>query len=170
MDIRLKAKDVDTYGKDRKGSKMLIEKLSKQLSATSRFSYVMMDNVSILKSIEVESEYVIEEFEGAVQIRQAVLFNCFDMLDEEIRQIYSICSMVNSRFSGCKNFIDKWGVLITARDILSVEVNQDHLEVGINQVEFLSRAMMYLVQTTRETGTLASEEEIDTALEVPMLQ
>jgi hypothetical protein len=128
------------------------------------------DGILIIGSLDNDSEYVLEPFESSLQIRQAVWLDCHDIPEAELSRIYVLCSLMNARFSGCKSYVDQWGALTTGADILGPDIPIDFIETILNQVEFISLAMLDLAETMRSEQRLVTSEEIDSALEVPSLQ
>jgi hypothetical protein len=149
---------------------MRINELADGLTKSGRFAAVAEEGLLLVRSLEAESEYVIEEFDGSLQVRQAVSFDCFDMESEELLSIYDLCSKVNERFSGCKVFIDRWGTLLTGSDILSAVASIQFIEIILDQTEFISQAMLGLVESVRRQGAVVPDEDIDAALASPSLQ
>jgi len=78
--------------------------------------------------------------------------------------------MMNARFSGCKCYIDQWGVLTTGADVLGEAIAMDMIEITLGQIEFVSLAMLDLVEILRTERRPVTPQEIDTALAVPSLQ
>jgi hypothetical protein len=124
--------------------------------------------VLFVRNLETESEFVIEQFGSSVQIRQAVTFGCGDLADAERGRIYRLCSDMNERFSGCKAYVDRWGALLTAADVLG-ESTPGLLEVVLGQVEFMSLAMHSLAEIVIDGKRMPDDEEIDAALRSPSL-
>lgn len=146
------------------------EEICERLSQGGHYSARLEDGILRIRDSEISSEYVLEAFEQSAQIRQAVWFDCHEFSPEDLNRLYALCSMMNERFSGCKSYVDQWGVLITAADILGPDIAEDLVETLLGQVEFVSQAMLGLVETFRSERRLVTAEEIDSALGVPPLQ
>lgn len=149
---------------------MELEKIRQGLMQGGRYSASEDDGILMIRASENGSEYSLEEFDGSAQIRQAVWFDCHELPEEELSRLHVLCSMMNQRFSGCKSYIDRWGALTTAADILGPEIAMDFIEVVLGQVEFISQAMLELAETIRSEQRLVTSNEIDSALEMPSLQ
>lgn len=149
---------------------MHMNEISQGLSETKRFSSRLEGDLLLIQNLEIGSEYILEEFGQSLQMRQAVVFDCQKSFDSDLQNMYVLCSAMNERFSGCKNYIDKWGVLVTSADVLGQSVEISFIEVVLGQVEFISQAMLGLITTLRMEHRLITEEEIDSALDVPLLQ
>jgi len=134
-----------------------------------RYSASRDDNVLRVQNQETQSEFVIEQFGNSLQVRQAVRFDCLDLDERERGRLYCLCSEVNGRFSGCKSYLDQWGALLTAVDLLEEGVKPGLLEVVLGQVEFVSAAMHSLSEVIIEGGRMVADEEIDEALRSPSL-
>jgi hypothetical protein len=149
---------------------MNLVKIAEVISRTGRHSSHIDESVARVENLDNGSEYIVEEFgAGSFQIRQAVVFDCEAQEDLNFHDIYVLCSRINERFSGCKCFIDKWGVLINATDIIDLSVSTTLVETLLDQVEFVSQVTPGLVEDMRSTG-LPGEADIDSAFEVPPLQ
>lgn len=166
-DIHLQDVGVGTFGRSRA---QMIEEICSSLLQGGNYSAQLDDGVLRIRDSETESEYVLEAFEQSAQIRQAVWFDCHELYDDDLSRVYMLCSMMNSRFSGCKCYIDQWGVLTTAADILGPNIEIEFVEIVLGQVEFISLAMLSLVETMRLERRLITQGEIDAALDVPPLQ
>jgi hypothetical protein len=149
---------------------MHVEEIRQRLSQEGHYSAQLDEGILRIRDSEIGSEYVLEVFDESAQIRQAVWFDCHELPNDDLSRAYVLCSMMNARFSGCKCYIDQWGVLITAADLLGHGVSMEVIETMLGQVEFVSQAMLGLVETLRRERRLVTEEEIDSALEVPPLQ
>lgn len=166
-DIRPLDVGVGTFGR---GRAQMIEEICHSLSQGGHHSAQLDDGVLRIRNSETESEYILEAFEQSAQIRQAIWFDCHEFTDDDLNRVYMLCSMMNSRFSGCKCYIDQWGVLTTAADILGPKIEIEFVEIVLGQVEFISLAMLSLVETMRLEARLITQDEIDSALDVPPLQ
>lgn len=149
---------------------MRLEDICRGLSQEGSYSVQPVDGILRIRNLENASEYVLETFGLSAQIRQAVWFDCQDLSEEDLNRVYRVCSMMNERFSGCKCYIDEWGVLITGADILGDIFTINSLEVALSQVEFISQAMLGLMEILRIEQRLVTRDEIDSALDVPALQ
>jgi hypothetical protein len=149
---------------------MQLEEVCRGLSQRGHYSAQLDDGILRIQSSQTGSEYILEPFEQSAQIRQAVWFDCHEFSEDDLSGVYVLCSMMNERFSGCKCYIDKWGVLITAADVLDRGMAIELIETVLSQIEFVSQAMLDLVETLRAERRLVTEEEIDSALNVPPLQ
>ena len=149
---------------------MRFEEISQHLSQRGVYSAQLRDGILRISNLENASEYILEAFEQSVQIRQAVWFDCHELPEEDLDRVYVLCSMMNERFSGCKSYVDQWGALITGADILSQAVAIDFIETVLGQVEFVSQAMLGLVETLRLERRFITRKEVDSALDVPPLQ
>lgn len=123
----------------------------------------------LLKDAENESEFVVERFSGSFQIRQGVWHACHELGDTELERVYRLCSAMNERFSGCKSYVDQWGTLLTAGDILADCANPKNLVTMLGQVEFVSLAMLKLSDIIINGSRMVTEQEIDEALQSPIL-
>ena len=149
---------------------MRLEEICRQLAQTGHYSAQVDDDILRIQSSDIGSEYIMEAFEQSAQIRQAVWFDCDKLSVDDLNRIYVLCSMMNERFGGCKCFIDQWGVLITGADLISNDIVVELIETTLRQVEFISQAMLDLVETLCAEGRLVTQHEIDTVLAVPSLQ
>jgi hypothetical protein len=149
---------------------MRIDELAGNLTNSARFSATINDALLLVTNLETGSEYIIEEFDGSFQVRQAICFDCLEWTGEELLSLYGLCSLANERFSGCKMFVDRWGVLVMASDVLATAASVEFIEIILGQIEFMSQAMLGLVETIRERGAAITEDEIDSALESPSVQ
>jgi hypothetical protein len=149
---------------------MTLDEIRQGLTQGGYYSAREDDGLLIIRDSEIGSEYVLEDFESSVQIRQAVCLDCHELSEEDLGKTYVLCSMMNERFSGCKNYVDQWGALITAADILGPQIATELIETVLNQVEFVSQAMQSLNETMRSEQRPVTSKEIDDALEVPSLQ
>jgi hypothetical protein len=149
---------------------MMLEEIGRDLSLGGHYSAQLDDGVLRIEDLEVGSEYILEDFDQSLQIRQAACFDCHKFPEDDLNRVYVLCSMMNARFSGCKSYIDQWGALITAADVLAQSVTVEFIEIMLGQVEFVSRGMLDLVETMRRECRLPTDEEIDSALDVPLLQ
>lgn len=149
---------------------MSFEIIRERLSETGRYSSRIEEDILRVESVGSGSEYVVEEFCGSFQIRQAVQFNCQadDIL--ELKQIHALCSTVNERFSGCKCFVDQWGVLVNAFDWITEILPPNVIEVAFDQVELVSQVLLELLEFMKTTNRLPTTAEIEAAFEVPSLQ
>jgi len=125
--------------------------------------------VLFVQNAQTESEFVVEQFSGSIQIRQRVRHACHELEDAELGRVYRLCSAVNQRFSGCKSYVDDWGALLTTADILAECVSPRTLWVVLGQVEFVSLAMLGLAEVVIDGGRMVTEQEIDDALQSPGL-
>lgn len=148
---------------------MRIDELASGLPTSGRFAAAIDDDLVLVRSLETDSKYIVEEFDGSFQVRQAVYFGCLEWSSEELLFLYGLCSMVNRRFSGCKLFVDRWGVLVMASDILGAVASIELIEIILDQTEFMSQATLGLVEAIRERGSAITDEELDCALELPAL-
>jgi hypothetical protein len=149
---------------------MRLDELRSGLTSSGRFSAAISDGLVRVASVETGSEFVVEEFDGSFQVRQALCFDCLEWPPQEILSLYGLCSMANERFSGCKMFVDRWGALVMASDILGSVASVALVEIILDQTEFMSQAMLGLVETIRGRGSAITDEELDSALDTPMLQ
>jgi hypothetical protein len=147
----------------------LLEDIRRGLAETGAYVPRVDDGILRISDPDLDSEYSLEVIEQSVQIRQGVWFDCQDLAGDELGRIYELCSMMNQRFSGCKCCIDQWGTLITVADILGPRIAVACIETMLNQVEFMSQALLELVETMNVEGRLVTEAELDAALEVPPL-
>jgi hypothetical protein len=147
-----------------------IEEICRGLSQGGYYSAQRDDGILKIRNSEAGSEYILETFGQSVQIRQAIWFDCHELAQDDVNRIYVLCSMMNERFSGCKCCIDQWGALITLADILGPDIAIEAIETVLDQVEFVSQAMLGLVETMRLERRLVAPDEIDSALDVPPLQ
>jgi hypothetical protein len=122
-----------------------------------------------VENVEIGSEFVVEQFASSIQVRQAVWFGCPDLGEAELGRVYRLCSAMDERFSGCKSYVDKWGVLLTTADILAECISPRVIEVVLGQIEFVSLAMLTLADVVINGGRMVTEEEIDGALQSPSL-
>jgi hypothetical protein len=134
------------------------------------YSISTEDDVVKVRNLDLGSEYIVEYFSGSIQIRQAVYFDCFGLSVENLSSLYILSSNLNERFSGCKTFVDRWGVLVTAADVLQPVDDEGLLETVFNQVEFMSQATLFLVNSLIDENRSISDDEIDAVLESPSLQ
>lgn len=148
---------------------MRLDEIGPRLSANGVYSAQLDDGILRIRNLELGSEYILEAFERSAQIRQAVWFECHELPEDDLNRLYVLCSMMNARFSGCKSYIDQWGVLITAADILDPGVATDSVETILGQVEFVSQATLDLVEMLHSERRLVTDEEINRALDVPPL-
>jgi hypothetical protein len=148
---------------------MDLEEICDRLSERGVYSARLEDGLVRIGKPETGSEYILEAFEKSAQIRQAVWLDRQDLSEDDLGRLHLLCSAMNARFSGCKSYVDPWGVLITGADILSESMAIEFIEMMLNQVEFISITMLDLVETQLREQRLVSEEEIDSALEVPPL-
>jgi hypothetical protein len=125
--------------------------------------------VLFVRNVETGSEFVIEQFGSSLQVRQAVRFGCFELEDAALGRVYRLCSALNERFSGCKSYVDEWGVFLTASDILAEGAAPRAVEVVLGQIEFISLAAIKLAEVVVDRGRMVAEQEIDDALESPLL-
>lgn len=158
------------FGSARKGKSMNLDELAKGLSESGRYSAEIDGGVLRVRNLGTESEYVVEGFDGSLQVRQAVCFDCLKMSDSELSSIHSLCFKVNERFSGCKNYIDRWGVLLTTSDILAEVATTEFVETILNQVEFVSLGMLELVEAARTRKQAITDGDVDAALATPPFQ
>jgi hypothetical protein len=147
-----------------------IEEICQHLSERGIYSARLEHGNLRIQDSEIGSEYILELFEPSAQIRQAVWLDCHELPEDDLNRIYVLCSMMNERFSGCKTYVDQWGALTMAADILGPDIAIDFIETILNQVEFMSHAMESLVETMRLERRLITQDEIDSALDVPPLQ
>lgn len=125
--------------------------------------------VLLVQNVETESEFVVEQFSGSLQIRQSVWRECHELGDAELGRIYRLCSAMNERFSGCKSYVDEWGALLTTGEILAECVSPRIVEIVLGQVEFVSVAMHSLAEVVIGGSRMVTEQEIDDALRSPSL-
>jgi hypothetical protein len=141
---------------------MTLEEVQDELA--ENYSAKRDGEVLLVQNANTQSEFVIEQFGNSLQVRQAVWFDCLELSDAETARLYQLCSEMNGRFSGCKSYVDQWGTLITAADIVEESANPRIVEVVLGQVEFVSVAMHGI-----SDGRMVLDEEIDEALESPSL-
>lgn len=149
---------------------MDFHEIPRALSQGEIYSAELVSNILHIRNSETNSEYIIESFGQSIQIRQAVWFNCLEMSTDVLNNLYKLCSMLNERFSGCKSYIDKWGTLITAADIISESLTKNFLEILLGQIEFISQATLSLIELSQENRNVVTHDEIDSVLNVPSLQ
>ncbi len=149
---------------------MRLEEIGRQLSEGGAYGAEEDEGLLHIRDLESGSEYDLELFAESLQIRQAVRLDCHDLPADELNRIYVLCSMMNERFSGCKSYVDQWGALLTAADMLGPDVAIESIETVLNQVEFISLAMLVLMETMERERRPVTDEEVDAALEVPSLQ
>lgn len=147
---------------------MQVEEICRAISLGD-YSAELDKDVLRIRNSELGSEYILEPFGMSVQIRQAVWFDCDGLPEEELNRIYALCSTMNERFSGCKCYIDEWGALVTAADILGPVTAIDIVKTMLNQIEFISQAMLNLVNILHTERRRVTVEEIDSALNMPHL-
>jgi hypothetical protein len=147
-----------------------LEEIGRQLSRGGAYLAEPEDGVLYIRELDSSSEYNLELFGDSAQIRQGVQFDCDELPADELSRILLLCSMMNARFSGCKSYVDQWGVLLTTADILGPDLPVDFIETVLNQIEFISLAMLGLLELMERQGRIVTEAEIEAALEVPSLQ
>jgi hypothetical protein len=149
---------------------MLLEDICRNLSEGEYYSADMDGGILRVRDIDSQSEYILEEFEPSLQIRQAVCFDCYNFSKDDLSRVYILCSMMNERFSGCKSYIDHYGTLMTTVDLLGPNIEIDRIGTVLNQVEYVSLAMLDLLETQRLENRIITDGEIDSAFNVPPLQ
>ena len=146
---------------------MLLDDIREGLAKGTYYSTEHDEEVLLIKDRETGSEFIVEAFEQSLQIRQTVKFDCQELPEAELSRIYVLCSMINERFSGCKSYLDQWWALTTAADILDLAVTVAHVEIVLGQIEFISLAMLDLVEIMKAEQRLVTDEEVNAALEPP---
>lgn len=149
---------------------MRIHELETGLAESGRFAATIENGLILVTNLETDSEYAVEEFDGSFQVRQAICFDCLDGDADELLSLHILCSMTNRRFSGCKLFVDRWGALVMASDVLGTVASVEFVEIILDQVEFMSQAIAGLVERIHEGSSAVTDEELDSALESPSLQ
>lgn len=142
-----------------------IFEISDSISGNGYFSSVK-DGIILIREEESGSEYIGEIFGYSLQIRQTVCLYEEADLDQYGCYIYEACSKINCRFSGCKNYVDDYGALITASDIICDPLSGELIRGILNQVEFISQSIFDIFKSIPENGMVPSEKDIDAALEV----
>jgi hypothetical protein len=120
---------------------MQLEEIAVGLGVQGYYTGEMDEGMLIVRNSDTLSEFIVESFDRSLQIRQAAWFECDKLAESDRNRFYAICSMVNERFSGCKCFIDEWGTLVTAADIIEHDFGLDYVETLLGQVEFISVAI-----------------------------
>ncbi|WP_157073564.1 hypothetical protein [Sphingomonas soli] len=143
--------------------------LSRMFVDDSDYEVLFEDGIFRLTDNVSKSEFIFEVFDNSFQIRQAVYFNCDQLSGDKISEINKLCSRVNSRFSGCKNYIDEWNVLITVYESLHLINDIELIKIVLNQVEFVSEAMLAFMGNI-ENDEVLSDEQIDRVFLGPTLQ
>ena len=146
---------------------MDLELVQRLITQDGDFTAVMDPPVLVVTSEDTSSSFVVEIFGESYQVRQGVAPAAEELTDEQVAILLQLCSTVNERFTGCKNLIDKWGMLQTMSDILGPISEIGPLKVVLGQVEYVSLAMLDLYQIVQDEERLPTEAEIDEALEVP---
>lgn len=143
----------------------MLDSLKRQLEEFGRFGATLDNGILRVTDSQSQSSYVVEEFSGSLQIRQAV---AFDVPQHHLNLTYALANCVNERFTGCKSFIDRWGNLVNATDILPQTSMVEATVASLAQIEFVSRALLVLYDCIEREDELPSEEQIDAALMVPL--
>jgi hypothetical protein len=146
---------------------MSLHEISAQLVETSRYSSSFDGDLLTVVDLESEAAFILESFGECLQIRQTVALDAASTFAHNAGHIYVLCSMLNSRFSGCKMYLDAWDAVVTGFDVLPECATVDFLEVAFSQVHFMSLGMHRLLNILRFEERLPFEEEIDTALDTP---